>query len=406
MAVTPLPSKLVHSASTAMCSSLFSSGSFKLSYAPWHTSQFLSQARATTTDGFLDGHLGADPMFGTCLQCAAIDRARLKTNPVTPRSGICSGCFKKYCYDPQNPPPEGQIVGRRFKFKDPDPLGLKSFYMAHKAGLIITAIIVGVGLIATITGCVMFWWRRFQRRKIWSVAFQQPARGHVSDGSAHMGQERHTVAPRGYPVSSLEKGKRPYSKSGVGYGVPKTCYAERGYETAKTYYEEPSYETAKLHHARSSYDTGKTHYAEPSNETAKTHRAGPSYDTMKTYYEEPRNYETTKPHSARPSYDTAKTHRAGPSYDTMKTCCEEPRSYEKAKLDSARPSYDTAKTHYAEPNYEPVKTHRAGPSYDTMKTCYEEPRSYGKAKLHYARPSYDTTKVHDAESSYHSERRN
>ena len=165
MAVTPLPSEPASSPSITIYSSLLSSGTFKLTYATWHTTQFLSQARATAIDGFLDGQLGADPGYGTCLQCAAVDRARFKTNPVTPRSDICSNCFQKYCYDPSNPPPEGQIVGRRFKFKDPDPFGMKSFYLAHKAGVIITAIIVGLGLIATITGCVMFWWRRFQRRK-------------------------------------------------------------------------------------------------------------------------------------------------------------------------------------------------------------------------------------------------
>ena len=311
MAVTPLPSKLVYSPSATMCSSPFSSGTFKLSYAPWHTSQFLSQARATTTDGFLDGHLGADPMFGTCLQCAAIDRARLKTNPVTPRSGICSGCFQKYCYDPQNLPPEGQIVGRRFKFKDPDPFGLKSFYMTHKAGVIITAIIVGVGLIATITGCVMFWWRRFQRRRVRAVAYQRLARGDGSEWPLHMGRESYDgKAPR-YSMLSNEKAYRPYSE--VGYKVAKTHYAEPSYETAKAHYEEPSYETAQLHYAGTTYEAPRTYYAEPSYGTVETHYAGPTYEVPKTHYAEP-SYDTVETHYAEPNYKMEKTYYTGPTY--------------------------------------------------------------------------------------------
>ena len=335
MAVTLLPSKLVYSPSTTMYLSLFSSGTFKLSYAPWHTSQFLSQARATTTDGFLEGQLGADPEFGTCLQCAAIDRARLKTNPVTPRSGICSGCFKKYCYDPQNPPPEGQIVGRRFKFKDPDPFGLKSFYMTHKAHVIIAAIIVGVGLIATITGCVMFWWRRFQRRR--AVAYQKLARGDGSEWSPRMARESYDGEPPHYLVLSNEKANRSYSE--VGYGVTKTHYAEPSYETAKAHYEEPSYETSELHSAGPSYDIAKTHYAEP------------SYDTTETHYEE-RSYETAKRHYAGPSYGAAKTHYAAPDYAPEKT-------------HYAEPSYETVQAHYAEPNYE---------TEETQPTCGSEKR--------------------------------
>ena len=100
----------------------FSTDTFKLQYPLSHTSQFLQQAQDTAFSGFLEGRLGADPAYASCLQCAAIDRARLKTYPVTPRSYVCSQCFEKYCFDPENPPPEGQIVGRKLQFKDPNPV--------------------------------------------------------------------------------------------------------------------------------------------------------------------------------------------------------------------------------------------------------------------------------------------
>jgi hypothetical protein len=208
MAVTPLLSKLASLPSTTMCLLLFSPGTFKLRYAPWHTSKFLSQARATVTDGFMEGQLDADPTFGTCLQCAAIDRARLKTNPITPRSDICSNCFKRYCYDPQNPPLAGQLVGRRFKFADPDPFGIKSFYIALKTGIIVVAVFVVLGLIATLTGCVMFWWRRCQRKKVRAVAYRRLSGGDGSEWSAHTDRERNDMVPPRCSVPGHEEGSR------------------------------------------------------------------------------------------------------------------------------------------------------------------------------------------------------
>jgi hypothetical protein len=362
MAVTPLPSKPDYSpATTTMYLSFFSSGTFKLSYAPWHTSQFLSQARATVTDGFMEGQLGADPAFGTCLQCAAVDRARLKTNPVTPRSDICSNCFKKYCYDPQNPPPEGQIVGRRFKFKDPDPFGLKSFYMGHKTYVIIGAIVVVLGLIATVTGCSMFWWRRFQRRKVraaTAAAYQRLSRGDGSEWSARVDRESYDIPPPDYsplgheqrqsqyPPLGIEKGQSQYSPlihekgeshySAAGYGMVTTHYAEPSQETAKTYYEEPGDETPKLHYAETSYEVVTTHYGEPSHMAAETHSAEPSYETAKTYHEEP-GYETATLHCPDPGYETVKTQYAPPS--------------------DAPPN-----TQYAPPSDEPPKAQYPGPT--------------------------------------------
>ena len=246
----------------------------------------------------MDGKLGPDPEYGTCLQCAAVDRARLKTHPVTPRSDICSSCFKKYCYDPENPPPEGQIVGRRFKFKDPDPFGIKSFYLAHKTGVIIAGIIVALGLIATITGCVMFWWRRFQRRRTRAVAYQRLSRGDGPEWSAHMRQESDDPTLPRYSMLGYEKGQWQHSELGDEMG--KTHYAEPSYQSEKTYIAEPGYDTANLHSPETGYDTAKMHYAGPSYDPPTTHYTGPSYDPPPTHYTAP-SYD---PPTTEPSYNS------------------------------------------------------------------------------------------------------
>ena len=286
MVVTPLPSEPASSPSMTIYLSLLSSGTFKLTYATWHTTQFLSQARATAIDGFLDGQLGADPGYGTCLQCAAVDRARLKTNPVTPRSDICSNCFQKYCYDPSNPPPEGQIVGRRFKFKDPDA---SDFYHAHKAGVIITAIMVAVCLIATITGCVMFWWRRFKRRKTGAAAYQRLSRGDGSELSAHVRRQSYDVTPPRYSVLDYERAE--WRDSGPSHEMEKAHYAEPSYQSAGTYHAGSGYETSELHYAEPGYETppapATADYAGPSDESAKLHHAEPSDETATTHYAAP-----------------------------------------------------------------------------------------------------------------------
>ena len=401
MAVTPLPSEPASSSSITIYLPLLSSGTFKLTYATWHTSQFLSQARATAIDGFLDGQLGADPEYGTCLQCAAVDRARLKTNPVTPRSDICSNCFNKYCYDPENPPPEGQIVGRRFKFKDPDPLGIKSFCLAHKAGLIITAIIAAVGLIATITGCVMFWRRRFQRRKTRAVAYQLLSGGDGSKLSTLMHQERYDVKPPQYSVLDYEKAEGRYS--GPSHDMEKAHYPEpsyqsayhagSGYETVKLHYAEPSYETppATAHYAGPNNETAKLHHEELSHETATTHYAAPSYPPA-TLHDEAPSYETATTHYAPPSSAPGKLHHEEPNYETETAHYAEPSSAP-GNLHHEEPSDDPATTHYAAPSYPPVKLHDEDPSYETATTHYAPPRS-APGKLHHEEPSYETATTH------------
>ena len=296
---------------------------------------FLNQAQATAYSGFMEGQLGADPAYGTCFQCAAIDRARLKTNPVTPRSAICSSCFKKYCYDPKNPPPEGQIVGRRLKFKDPDPFGLKTFYQEHKAAIIVAAVFVVSGLIATITGCVMFWRRRFQRKKARSAVYQRLSRGEESEWSTYMGRQSRDMAT--------------------------SYYAEPNHETEKLRYSEPSFEPLTSHYASSSYEMGEPHYAEPSYGVETPHYAEPNYEVETSYYAEPR-HEVDTPRYAEPSYEPKQPHGVDPGYGMAESHDAAP-SHEMNTPHNAEPSYETAKPHSSEPSFEAAKPHSSEPRY-------------------------------------------
>lgn len=188
MAVTQLPSKPLCCCvrrRQAWTHHSFSTGTFKLQYQTSHTSQFLQQAQDTAFSGFLEGQLGADPEYPSCLQCAAIDRARFKTNPVTARSDVCSKCFKKYCFDPASPPPEGQIVGRRIQLKNTDPSALETFFQQNKIAIIVGSSVAVLLLVAAIVGCVVAS-KRAKRKK---AAYQRLARGNGSDWSANTGYE-------------------------------------------------------------------------------------------------------------------------------------------------------------------------------------------------------------------------
>jgi len=130
-----------------------STGSFKTSYSATHQELFLDQVYASATSGFLPGQLGSDSSFPRCLQCAAIDRARLATKPPTARSDFCSTCFKQYCFDAANPPSDKDLPGRKFKFVDPTPSALskaEAFFKKHGLQL---AIGLGVAVVLSIIGC-------------------------------------------------------------------------------------------------------------------------------------------------------------------------------------------------------------------------------------------------------------
>ncbi|KAL5528334.1 hypothetical protein ACEPAF_7470 [Sanghuangporus sanghuang] len=126
---------------------------FKIQYTEKHSKLFIDQARNLSFSGFNPNILGADPSFGTCFQCAAIDRARYKSNPVIPRSDICTNCFKQYCFNPDSPPSSSAIIDRKYTFVDPDPQGVnkvQSFFSRHKAPIIAGAVGLVVIIIASI----------------------------------------------------------------------------------------------------------------------------------------------------------------------------------------------------------------------------------------------------------------
>ncbi|KAF8210154.1 phospholipase B [Mycena galopus ATCC 62051] len=98
-------------------------GTFTLTYPLLHTQLFLDQVHFNTISGFTPNANTPDPNFGVCLQCAAVDRGRLKISPVVNRSSICTKCFQQYCYDPENPPSQSELPNRKLIFVDPTPQG-------------------------------------------------------------------------------------------------------------------------------------------------------------------------------------------------------------------------------------------------------------------------------------------
>lgn len=113
---------------------------------------FINQAFTNTLSGFVPNTTNADPNFGKCLQCAAIDRSRLKVSPVPARSSFCTQCFQQYCFDPNNPPSASELPGRKQDFVDPDPSALdkaEDFFSKHKVPILVGA---GVGVLVTLLG--------------------------------------------------------------------------------------------------------------------------------------------------------------------------------------------------------------------------------------------------------------
>ncbi|KAG5716751.1 Lysophospholipase 3 [Termitomyces sp. T112] len=134
---------------------------FTLSYTRKHQEIFLSQVHTNTISGFTPNANIPDPNFGTCLQCAAIDRGRFKVTPNIARSAICKQCFQQYCFDPENPPSRSELPGRKQVFVDPDPQGLgkvDNFFTKNMSALIggLVGLVVFLGFL--IGG--LFWWRK------------------------------------------------------------------------------------------------------------------------------------------------------------------------------------------------------------------------------------------------------
>ncbi|KAI0063507.1 phospholipase B [Artomyces pyxidatus] len=151
----------------------------KLDYTLKLTEIFLDQVHNNTIAGFVPNTNNADPNWGKCLQCGAIDRARYKTTPVTNRSDFCTTCLKQYCFDPQNPPSVSELPNRVLTFHDPDPQGVakvESFFKRQEGPILGGSIAGAVVLVALIA---FFLWRRNRKMK---ARYRAVAAMHHDDG--------------------------------------------------------------------------------------------------------------------------------------------------------------------------------------------------------------------------------
>jgi len=121
-----------------------SSGTFQLGYSLLHTQLFLDQVHTNTISGFTPNSNSPDPNWGKCLQCAAVDRARMQLTPAVARSSICTSCFNQYCYNPSNPPSNSQLPNRKLVFVNPDETN-ESFFKRHEA--LILGLSIGLGVL-------------------------------------------------------------------------------------------------------------------------------------------------------------------------------------------------------------------------------------------------------------------
>ncbi|KAI0268896.1 phospholipase B [Gloeopeniophorella convolvens] len=140
-------------------------GTFKLQYTPKHTQLFLDQVHANTIGGFTPNATTPDANFGRCVQCAALDRARLRLSPPPARSPLCSACFTQYCYDPSNKTSVSELPGRKLVFVDPDPQGASAVegFLSHSKLPIALGFAGAIVVIAAISG-FLIWRKRRQTR--------------------------------------------------------------------------------------------------------------------------------------------------------------------------------------------------------------------------------------------------
>ncbi|KAL0581866.1 hypothetical protein V5O48_000234 [Marasmius crinis-equi] len=140
---------------------------FRLTYTLKHSNLMFDQVYKNTISGFVPNTNDADSEFGKCLQCAAIDRARLKVQPTIPRSDICTKCFKQYCFDPQNPPKLSEVPNRKLVFVDPDPQGLDrlSGFLGKNKFKFIGGLIGLLALIGLVIGGLIWWKKRREQNQ-------------------------------------------------------------------------------------------------------------------------------------------------------------------------------------------------------------------------------------------------
>ncbi|KIK67069.1 hypothetical protein GYMLUDRAFT_37109 [Collybiopsis luxurians FD-317 M1] len=153
-------------------------GTFQLQYSPKLQQVLFDQVHNNTISGFVPNTNNADPNFGKCLQCAAVDRARFKLNPVVNRSDFCQTCFNQYCFDPQNPPSLSEVPNRKQVFVDPDPQGLGNFLSENKFKFVGGAVGLVV-FIALLVGGLIWWKRRRDRQFV--AQYQQVSALHQEE---------------------------------------------------------------------------------------------------------------------------------------------------------------------------------------------------------------------------------
>jgi lysophospholipase len=66
-------------------------------YAPDELQGMLAQSFDAATQGAVVGGAREDREWGACLACAVVDRARAREG--VQRSGVCVGCFARYCWE-------------------------------------------------------------------------------------------------------------------------------------------------------------------------------------------------------------------------------------------------------------------------------------------------------------------
>lgn len=67
------------------------------SFTPGNAQAVLDEMFVIATQGFPNGSQTSDSEWPACLACAVVDRVRAKQN--IERSGICSDCFNRYCWN-------------------------------------------------------------------------------------------------------------------------------------------------------------------------------------------------------------------------------------------------------------------------------------------------------------------
>jgi len=153
---------------------------FQLRYPLFETKLFLDQAHNNTIGGLTPNANTPDPNWGKCLQCAAVDRARMKLNPTVARSNICTQCFSRYCYESNNPPRSfTHLYQQLISVK-----GTESFFKKHEALILGLSIgLAGLPLLSCMLGgccCMLKIWS--SKRRTARGAGDGPGTGEAQDG--------------------------------------------------------------------------------------------------------------------------------------------------------------------------------------------------------------------------------